>query len=92
MTRYDGYSIFRSIRSSPRGQREREKEMKLSVDTSTLKTAIDSVKKQRSTDDTKLILQGVAFRLMENDVLCLEAIDGYRIASAMIPTAKHEDG
>ena len=66
--------------------------MKLSVDTYALKLAIDSVKKQRSKDDLRPIMQGVTFRMMEDSVLCLEAVDGYRIASAVISVAVQEAG
>lgn len=65
--------------------------MKLSIDTYALKLAIDSVKKQRRKGDVRPIMQGVTFR-MEDDVLCLETVDGYRIASAMIQSSKQEEG
>ena len=66
--------------------------MKLSVDTYALKLAIDSVKKQRSKDDWKPIMQGVAFRMEEDNVLRIETVDGYRIASAAINVAVNEAG
>ena len=66
--------------------------MKLSIDTYALKLAIDSVKKQRSKDDLRPIMQGVTFKIEEENVLRIESVDGYRIASAAINVAVYEAG
>ena len=66
--------------------------MKLAVDTNMFKLAVDSVKKQRSSDDMHPIMQGVFFRMTGDDELCLEAVDGYRIANATLAVAREEEG
>ena len=65
--------------------------MKLAVDTRMFKLAVDSIKKQRSKDSARTIMQGVAFRLTEDDVLCLETVDGYRIATATLAVSREEE-
>ena len=65
--------------------------MKLSVDTRMFKLAVDSIEKQRISDSSGGRLIGVTFRLSEDDVLCLETVDGSRIASATLMATRQDD-